>query len=62
MQKKVVDLTKPLAKYKSGWIALNNKNEVVEHAKTLESIVKKTKDKKDISLLPASQNYFGIIT
>ena len=60
--KKAIDLTKPLAKYKSGWVAINSNNEIIEHAKTLKSIVEKVKGKEKISLLPASQNYFGLVT
>ncbi|MBI4092263.1 MAG: hypothetical protein HY427_03605 [Candidatus Levybacteria bacterium] len=57
------DLTKSLSGYKTGWVAVNTKGKVVSHAKTFKEIseeVKKTKE--DISLLPASDNYFGFIT
>ena len=53
-------ITKP---YKSGWLAIDQKTpKVVAHAGTYQSIVKKIGKKKDIILLPASENYFGFVT
>lgn len=62
---KAVDLTKQLKPYKSGWVAILN-NEVVAHAKSFELVIQKIrtlkKSKKDILLVPASENYFGFVT
>lgn len=62
---KAVDLTKQLKPYKSGWVAILN-NEVVTHAKSFELVIKKIKTlkkfRKDILLVPASDNYFGFVT
>lgn len=58
-----IDLTQKLKKYKSGWVALDRKYNVVAHAKTFSDIEKKVKDQKaSVTLLPASGNYFGYIT
>ena len=60
---KPVDLTKTLKPYKSGWVAINQKNfKVVAHTKSFGAICEKTKEKKNIFLMPASNNYFGFIT
>ena len=58
-----IDFTKPLSKYKSGWVAINEeKREIVAHAKTFSEITKKVKTLKKVILIPASDNYFGFIT
>ncbi|OGG11604.1 hypothetical protein A2Z00_05250 [Candidatus Gottesmanbacteria bacterium RBG_13_45_10] len=58
-----IDLTIPLSKYKSGWVAVNeDKKEIVAHAKTFSEITQKVKKLKNIVLIPASDNYFGFIT
>lgn len=60
---KLLDLTKALKKYQSGWVAIDEtKSKVVAHAKDFESISKKIGDKKNIFIMPASDNYFGFIT
>lgn len=59
-----IDLTKKLKKYKTGWVALNKKHNVVAHGKTYSDIEKKVAGTKkdDVVLMPASSNYFGFIT
>ena len=58
-----IDLTGKLQGYKSGWIALDKKHEVIAHARSFEAISKKVRSKKDnVVLLPAAENYFGIVT
>ncbi len=58
-----LDLTQALKGYKDGWVAIDEKNyEVVAHAENYEKIEEKVKDRNDILLMPASDNYFGFIT
>lgn len=58
-----IDLTKKLKKYKTGWVALDKKHNVVAHGKTFSEIEKKVQGKKEnVTLMPASSNYFGFIT
>lgn len=58
-----IDLSKPLSKYKSGWVAINEeKREIIAHAKTFSEITQKVKKLKNIVLIPASDNYFGFVT
>ncbi len=64
-----IDLTKKLKKYKSGWVALDKKHNVVAHAQTFSDIEKKVEGlptqagkNENVTLLPASANYFGFIT
>lgn len=58
-----IDLTQKLKKYKSGWVALDKKYNVVAHAKTFADIEKKVKGKKaNVTLMAASENYFGFVT
>jgi len=60
---KAVDLTKLLKSYKSGWVAINTKNnKVVAHEKTFEKISDEVKDSKNVLLVPASKKYFGFVT
>lgn len=59
---KTVDLIKILKPYKSGWVAINQKNKVIAHAETFAAVSNKVKKNKDIFLVPVSQNYFGFIT
>lgn len=60
---KTIDLTKSLKSYTSGWVALDEKNNVVAQAKSFRDISEKVKDKKsEVILMPASDNYFGFIT
>lgn len=58
-----IDLTKKLKKYKAGWVALDKKHNVVAYVQTFSDIEKKVEGKKEnVTLLPASENYFGFIT
>lgn len=60
---KRLDLSKALKPYTHGWVAINDlTGKIVAHAKDFNSITKKVKKNRNISLLPASDNYFGIIT
>jgi len=60
---KLLDLTKTLKTYKSGWVAIDEiKGKVIAHAKDFESISKEVKYKKNVFIMPASDNYFGFIT
>lgn len=59
---KPIDLSKILAPYTSGWVALDKNNKVIARAKDFESICKMAKDIKGAFLIPASKNYFGFIT
>ena len=59
---KIVNLSKLLKKYKSGWVAIDKKNKVVAHGKTFALTCQKIKNTKDILLVPASKNYFGFVT
>jgi hypothetical protein len=60
---KALDLTKTLKKYKSGWVAIDEtKQKVVAHAKDFASINQKIQNKKELFIMPASQEYYGFIT
>jgi len=60
---KILDLTKALKQYKSGWVAIDeDKIKVVAHAKSFDQLVSKIKDKENIFLMPASKDYFGFVT
>lgn len=59
---KIVDLSKSLKNYKSGWVAIDKKNKVVAHAENFGSICKKIEGIQNLVLIPASNNYFGFIT
>ena len=59
---KLIDLSKTLAPYTTGWVAFDKKYKVVAHAKDFAAICKKVKNRKDLFLVPASKNYFGFIT
>lgn len=60
---KALDLTKTLKKYKSGWVAIDEKKTtVVAHAKSFGAINKKVISKKDVFVMPASDEYYGFIT
>lgn len=59
---KAIDLSKSLKNYRSGWVAINKNEKVIAHAKTFDLICKKIEGKKDLVLVPASQNYFGFVT
>lgn len=58
-----LDLTNALKKYTTGWIALDEKNlKVVAHSKDFVSLSKRVQNKKNVVLMPASDNYFGLVT
>lgn len=60
---KILDLTKALKKYKSGWVAIDKKKQVVvAYARDFTSINKKVTKKSGVFIMPASQEYFGFIT
>jgi len=51
-----------LKKYHSGWVAISESNRVVAHGKNFTDIATKVKNKPNITVLPASFNYFGFVT
>jgi hypothetical protein len=56
----LINILKP---YKKGWIAINNKRKIViAHSDTYDEIESKAQGKKDILLIPVSNNYFGFVT
>ena len=60
---RLLDLTKTLKQYKSGWVAIDEKkNKVIAHSKDFESINKKVNSNKNVFIIPASNDYFGFIT
>jgi hypothetical protein len=60
---KPLDLTKALKKYKSGWVAIDErKKEVVAYSKDFKSINKKIENKQNVVLMAASDDYYGLIT
>lgn len=59
---KILDLVRALKQYKSGWVAIDEKNnKVVTHAKTFEQVSEKVKDKKNVFIMPATNEYFGFV-
>lgn len=57
-----LDLSKQLKPFKKGWVALDRDNKVIDHASSFSLICMKINKKKDITLVPASSNYFGFVT
>lgn len=58
-----IDLTKKLKKYKTGWVAFDNKYNVVAHAETFTDIEKIVRSKNlNVTLMAASDDYFGFVT
>lgn len=56
-----IDLTKIASRFKSGWLAINQKNlKIVAHAKDFSSIIKKIDGKKEVVLIPASEDFSNI--
>lgn len=51
-----------LKKYHSGWVAINEANKIVAHGKMFAEIASKVRNKPDVTVLPASSNYFGFVT
>lgn len=59
---KTLDLLRALKQYKSGWVAIDEKkNKVVTHAKNFEQVTEKVKGKKNIFIMPATNEYFGFV-
>ena len=58
-----IDLTKLLQKYKSGWVALNEDyTHVVAHAEKFIDIQKKVKNKKNVVVVQAFDNYYNYVS
>lgn len=56
-----IDLTQVASRFKSGWLAINQRTlKIVAHAKDFSSIIKKTEDKKEVVLIPASEDFSHI--
>lgn len=52
-----------LSKYNTGWVAYDTKQEIVAHAQSFNELTKKIDiEDENLTLLPASDDYFGIIT
>ena len=57
------DLSVVLKDFKTGWIAVNNKNKVVVTATSFASICKKVENiQEELTLLPAAEDYSGLVT
>lgn len=57
-----IDLTDKLKGYHTGWVALDQRYNVVAHADSFKSISEKIKKRKDkFILMPATDNYFGYV-
>jgi hypothetical protein len=60
---KARNITAALKNRDKGWVAINEKNEVVESASTFAIICKKVeKIKEELTLVPATKDYSGFIT
>lgn len=60
---KSLDLIRALKGFKNGWVAIDEKkNIVVAHSTDFTSLIKKIGSKKYIFLMPASEEYYGFIT
>lgn len=59
---KTINLKKFLAQYQSGWVAINQKLQIVAHAKNFKTIADKFIKRKDVVLMPASGDYSGLVT
>ncbi|KKW10517.1 MAG: hypothetical protein UY49_C0020G0011 [Microgenomates group bacterium GW2011_GWC1_49_7] len=58
-----INLTKLLQKYKSGWVALSSDySRVVGHAEKFIDLQKKVKDKKNIVVIQAFDNYYNYVS
>ena len=57
------NLSATLKLKKKGWIAINEKNELVISASSFAALCKKVeKTKEKLTLVPAAEKYFGFIT
>lgn len=60
---KVRDLSTSLKGKKSGWVAINKKNQVVVTASSFSAINKKIEHiKEEVVLVPAAKDYSGYIS
>ncbi|OIP03490.1 hypothetical protein AUK18_01825 [Candidatus Beckwithbacteria bacterium CG2_30_44_31] len=59
---KTINLKKTLAKYQSGWVAINKNFKVVGHAKNFRTLADRYELKHKIVLMPASSDYSGLVT
>jgi len=58
-----IDLTKLLQKYKSGWVALSSDySRVVAYSKKFIDLQKKVKNKKNIVVIQAFDNYYNYVS
>ncbi|MBI3559954.1 hypothetical protein HY087_02400 [Candidatus Gottesmanbacteria bacterium] len=58
-----IDLTKVLQTYKSGWVAVTDDyTRVVAHAKKFVDIQKKVKNKKNVVVVQAFDNYYNYVS
>lgn len=59
---KTRDLSKPLQESNTGWVAINEKNEVVESELSFAEICKKVeKTRKKLIIVPAAKSYRGVL-
>lgn len=57
------NLAIPLREKKTGWVALNKKNEIVASAVSFVKICKKVQQiKEELTLIPAAEDYSGYIS
>lgn len=59
---KTINLKKTLAKYQSGWVAINKNFNVVDHAKNFKTLADRYEQKQNFVLMPASGDYSGLVT
>ncbi len=57
------DLSTTLRNTERGWVAINEKNEIVVIAASFKSLCEKVKQiKEELTLVPAAKDYSGFIT
>ena len=58
-----IDLTKLLQNYKSGWVALSSDySRVVAYAEKFIDLQKKVKNKKNVVVIQAFDNYYNYVS
>lgn len=58
-----IDLTKLLNKYRSGWVAVSSDYaRVIAHAEKFIELQKMVKDKKDVVIIQAFNNYYNYVS
>lgn len=58
-----INLTKILKKYKSGWVAVSSDyTHVVAHAEKFIELQKIVKERKDVVVIQAFDNYFNYVS